>query len=108
MDQSAILQHLDSLWAQFEGLASALAYLHDKCQMAHRDIKPSNILLYQQTDNSLVTKIADFGLAVDLEDAVVWQLGTAEAKSAWRYDAPEVRKLIKDPEAREAPNPTQL
>lgn len=75
------------------GLASALAYLHDKCHMAHRDIKPSNILIYKNADSSLGVKIADFGLAVDLDDAVVCQLGTVEAKSAWRYDAPEVRKL---------------
>ncbi|KAL1961901.1 hypothetical protein VTN77DRAFT_934 [Rasamsonia byssochlamydoides] len=92
----------ESLWSQFEGLASALAYIHDQCALAHQDIKPSNILLYHNTDSprlpALVAKIADFGLAVGLKDAVFWQPGTLEAKSAWKYDAPELRKLSKDTE----------
>ena len=81
-----------ALWTQFEGLASALAYLHDECSTAHRDIKPSNILLYEATTRpKLVAKIADFGLAVTYENFKSWEPGTAEADSAWKYDAPEVR-----------------
>ena len=84
-----------ALWTQFEGLASALAYLHDECRTAHRDIKPSNILLYESlTYPRLVAKIADFGLAVTFEDFRTWQPGTAEADSAWKYDAPEVRAFL--------------
>ena len=81
-----------ALWTQLEGLASALAYLHDECETAHRDIKPSNILLYEDsTHPRLIAKIADFGLAVTYEKFKSWESGTAEADSAWEYDAPEVR-----------------
>ena len=83
-----------TLWSEFEGLAGGLAYLHDECQIVHSDIKPSNILLYEcvQRPPFVVAKLTDFGLAVDLNTKLSWRLGTQEARSAWQYDAPEVRE----------------
>jgi serine/threonine protein kinase len=43
-------------------VTSALAYLHDDCDMAHRDIKPHNVLLSFAEDNaSIKAKLCDFG-----------------------------------------------
>ncbi len=84
---------LEGLWTQFEGLASAVAYLHKECNTAHRDIKASNILICREHDSaSLVAKITDFGLAVDLKYAQSWAAGTLESRSALKYGAPEMRK----------------
>lgn len=92
LDGSLVSRESWSLWSEFEGLASALSYLHDECQIAHTDLKPSNILLYETNSvPPLVAKIADFGLAVELQKTRTWTLGTIESKSAWKYDAPEVR-----------------
>ena len=88
----------ENLWTEFEGLASALAHLHEKCQISHSDIKPSNILLYgpYKDPPAIVAKLADFGLAVDLNTRLTWQLGSREARSAWQYDPPEIRNAFKD------------
>jgi serine/threonine protein kinase len=92
LHNTLIDKHSSSLWSQFEGLAGAIAYLHDDCQIAHTDLKPSNILLYETGGvPPLVCKIADFGLAVDLQKTNTWTLESQEAKSAWKYDPPEVR-----------------
>ncbi|KAF6259284.1 kinase-like domain-containing protein [Scenedesmus sp. NREL 46B-D3] len=59
---------------------SALAYMHSK-GVVHRDIKPENVLL--TGDGTL--KIADFGLAIDLnQERAVTRAGTLD------YMAPEV------------------
>ncbi|EEU36747.1 uncharacterized protein NECHADRAFT_86595 [Fusarium vanettenii 77-13-4] len=83
----------DSLWDQFAGLSSAVAYLHDSIQMAHRDIKPSNILIYETPSpkGSLILKLTDFGLAIDLSKAPTWEVGSRALQSAWEYDSPESR-----------------
>ena len=44
-------------------LSSAIAYLHCK-GIAHRDIKPENVLMSHTSD---VVKLADFGLAVEIQ-----------------------------------------
>lgn len=94
INQRSFLKCLDSLWSQFEGLASGLQCLHDQLRLEHRDIQPSNILLYQHTnDRRLVAKLADFGLARDLKWVSrsrstlippyyrdVWKLGTVFAE----------------------------
>lgn len=84
----------DSLWGQFAGLSSAVAYLHDSIQMAHRDIKPSNILIYEEAvaGGNLVLKLTNFGLSVDLSKALTWEEGSLALQSAWLYDSPELRR----------------
>ena len=83
-----------SLWDQFKGLASAVAYLHHSLQTAHRDIKPSNILLYNNEEapegENILLKLTDFGLSVDLSRANAREPGSAP--SAWTYDSPEIRQ----------------
>ncbi|EQB45854.1 fatty acid desaturase [Colletotrichum gloeosporioides Cg-14] len=80
------------LWPQLIGITSAVAYLHETSNTAHRDIKPSNVLVYVDAKNEGPTlKLADFGLSVDLSDAITWQKGSTAAKSALPYDAPEYR-----------------
>lgn len=49
-------------------LSSALTYLH-KQGIVHRDIKPENLLISIQDDGSHSLKLADFGLAVKLNDS---------------------------------------
>lgn len=92
INDSSLLQLSYSLWAQFEGLANALQFLHGRCHMVHRDIKPSNILIYQHADDQrLVAKLADFGLAEYIAEEPhrtrsrlsyqdVWKLGTVFAE----------------------------
>lgn len=98
-------------WTQFEALASAVAYLHNECDTAHRDLKSSNILLYEDPETSdLIAKIADFGLAVHLQDAKSWASGTKESQSALKYGAPEMRKYqdqIAQPPSAPAPASTR-
>ena len=86
----------ESLWSEFEGLGSALAHLHEKCQIVHSDIKPSNVLLYGPYGSppTITAKLTDFGLAVDLKTRLTWQLGSKESQSAWHYDAPELRSAF--------------
>ncbi|KAF5548340.1 serine threonine kinase [Fusarium phyllophilum] len=87
-------RNLDSLWEQFSGLSSAVAYLHDSAHMAHRDIKPSNILIYEDPSGAGISlKLTDFGLSVDLSRARTWEQGSRARQSAWLYDSPEVRKV---------------
>ncbi|GKV48684.1 hypothetical protein SLEP1_g55488 [Rubroshorea leprosula] len=67
------------------GTARGLAYLHEECsnQIIHCDIKPQNILL----DDSLTTRISDFGLAKLLKTD---QTRTVTAISGTKgYVAPE-------------------
>lgn len=83
----------EALWTQFEGLASAVAYLHEECNTAHRDLKGSNILLYRDTNlENITAKITDFGLATELNVSKSWVTGTAESRSAFKFGAPEMRR----------------
>lgn len=49
-------------------LSSALTYLH-KQGIVHRDIKPENLLISIQEDGSHSIKLADFGLAVEVDES---------------------------------------
>jgi serine/threonine protein kinase len=67
INHGALFQCTDSLWSQFEGLASGLQCLHDGLNMAHRDIQLSNILLYRHADDTrLIAKVSDFDLAKEI------------------------------------------
>lgn len=52
-------------------LCRALAYLHTEHLIVHRDVKLENLLVYYIPDNQsgqrLMIKLADFGLACQLE-----------------------------------------
>lgn len=93
INQRSVLPYFDSLWSQFEGLASGLECLHDQLHLAHRDIQPSNILLYQHPhDLRLIAKLADFNSAerkwkklgriyqLQCYYQDVWKLGTVFAE----------------------------
>jgi doublecortin-like kinase 1/2 len=58
-------------------LSSALTYLHSQ-GIVHRDIKPENLLISVQEDGSQSVKLADFGLAVEVNDKPLYNVcGTA-------------------------------
>lgn len=92
INHSALSQFSGTLWAQFEGLASAIQFLHDRYHMVHMDIKSSNILIYKHANGlRLIAKLADFGIAkkntVDSEKIRkllryedVWKLGIVFAE----------------------------
>lgn len=48
-------------------LSSALTYLHSQ-GIVHRDIKPENLLISVQEDGSQSVKLADFGLAMEIDE----------------------------------------
>jgi eukaryotic-like serine/threonine-protein kinase len=67
----------------FEGVLAGVAHAHEH-QILHRDIKPSNILLFGDAP-----RIADFGIArqIDVEGTTLTH--TAEQLGTFRYMAPE-------------------
>lgn len=67
-------------------ILEALAYLHAK-GIIHRDIKPENILIQKQADGTFVPKIADFGIALRLEQTT--SMASSAAGTNY-YLAPEM------------------
>lgn len=66
----------------------ALQYAHAK-SLVHRDVKPANILLSRK-GRKLHTRLADFGLAKNFEDAGLSDMtGEHEARGSPAYMAPE-------------------
>jgi serine/threonine protein kinase len=87
-----------SLWGQFAGLSSAVAYLHSSIQVAHRDIKPSNIFIHEDPEpgGTLMLKLTGFGLSTDLRKEFIWKAGSV----AQPYDSPGFRRPSPDIQSR--------
>uniref|UniRef100_A0A5S6QSR7 non-specific serine/threonine protein kinase n=1 Tax=Trichuris muris TaxID=70415 RepID=A0A5S6QSR7_TRIMR len=66
-----------------QNLMSALSYLHSM-DIVHRDVKPENLLIYETGDGWKYIKLADFGLATELNDPLFDICGTPT------YVAPEM------------------
>lgn len=75
------------IWKSVDGLASALAYLHNE-QIVHFDLKPSNILVRKNTDLTTCTQfiLADFGSSQILVES---QMEFIDHAVTPRYCAPE-------------------
>ncbi|XP_060603230.1 serine/threonine-protein kinase DCLK1-like isoform X3 [Ruditapes philippinarum] len=68
-------------------LCSALFYLHSRV-IVHRDLKPENLLVHRNKDMTISLKLADFGLAMDVREAIYTVCGTPT------YVAPEILSEI--------------
>jgi hypothetical protein len=78
----------------FREICEAVAAAHS-ANILHRDLKPPNIFI--RKDNSIV--VGDFGLCIDLGDAVERATQTREEIGARNYIAPEVAKgRVEEPE----------
>jgi serine/threonine protein kinase len=64
-------------------LADALFYMHSK-NIVHRDLKPENLLVMRRKDGSINIKLADFGLAMEVNKPIYTVCGTPT------YVAPEI------------------
>ncbi|KAF6802732.1 serine/threonine protein kinase [Colletotrichum sojae] len=109
-DNEALIPRRNSLWAQFLGLVSAVAHLHDakSAGMIHRAITASNILVYRdEKTGQLVLKLARFGQSVGEHDELAWETGSAAQLATVSYDDPPVRYRCvtgKGSEARRLPS----
>jgi serine/threonine protein kinase len=105
-DESPLIQTAPTLWRQFEGLASAVAFLHDHIKMEHGDISPSNVLVCQGQSQELTLKLTgcigetrylgDPELCgyIERDGWRIWKQDVADGESAFLYDSPEVRYLV--------------
>jgi serine/threonine protein kinase len=65
-ESSGKLSESDACSVTYE-LTKAVAYIHSLC-IVHRDIKLENVLIQKHLDASRTIKLADFGLAVRLDE----------------------------------------
>ena len=67
-------------------LASALAHAHGQSPaIVHRDVKPTNVLVHWSEDGAISVRLADFGLAVPVDET----LGFADGHGTIAYRSPE-------------------
>lgn len=79
--------------AYFDQVLTAMSFMHGGIRningpqraITHRDLKPSNILVLRHEDAPDVVKIADFGLAVEVDTLMGW----VESGGDLAYLAPE-------------------
>lgn len=64
-------------------LCNALFYLHSM-KIVHRDLKPENLLVHWNKDGNMSLKLADFGLAMEVDEPIFTVCGTPT------YVAPEI------------------
>lgn len=75
-----------------QGIAAGLEYLHmvHRPRIIHRDLKPANILL----DDNLNARIADFGLAKVVPEAISGAVSSANVAGTLGYIAPEYYQML--------------
>ena len=75
-----------------QGIAAGLEYLHTvhRPRIIHRDLKPANILL----DDHLNARIADFGLAKIVPEAISGAISSANVAGTLGYIAPEYYQTL--------------
>ncbi|PWV94548.1 uncharacterized protein DUF3323 [Paenibacillus cellulosilyticus] len=82
----------------FKDILSGVAYLHQH-KISHRDLAPQNILLFQQKDDSVVAKVADFGLAKDHRSFSSITRYSQALYGRDAYTAPEQKESLKNADA---------
>ncbi|CAF0747474.1 unnamed protein product [Brachionus calyciflorus] len=86
ISQSVKFNERDSA-CMIQDICEALFYLHSK-NIVHRDLKPENLLVMRKKDDRISIKLADFGLAMEVKDAIYTVCGTPT------YVAPEILSEI--------------
>ncbi len=81
-DNSFDVEEIEAWTAQ---LCSALHYAHFQAEIVHRDLKPANLMV--DLKNQL--KIADFGIASSLNDALTRYTGATNTKGTLSYMSPQ-------------------
>lgn len=79
----------------FKDILNGVSYLHDY-KISHRDLAPHNILLFPQSDETRLAKVADFGLAKDHRSlsSITRHSNTSYGREA--FTAPEQKKSLKN------------
>jgi serine/threonine protein kinase len=79
----------------FKDILSGVAYLHD-CKISHRDLAPHNILLFKESDGTILVKVADLGLAKDNRSLSASTGLFVNGYGRVGYTAPEQMKSLKN------------
>ena len=58
------------LWTLIDGLLAALGHAHAR-ELIHRDLKPGNVIVMPDRTGAGAVKLADFGIALALSEAVI-------------------------------------
>ncbi|ACL20073.1 serine/threonine protein kinase [Desulfitobacterium hafniense DCB-2] len=79
----------------FKDILNGVFYLHDY-KISHRDLAPHNILLFPQSDETRLAKVADFGLAKDHRSLSSITRHSNMSYGRGAFTAPEQRKSLKN------------